>query len=232
MNKIISPCLNGTNNEIKIEALRLLGAAVQSNPKVQLKALENDLVQKLLHILSTSNKSDLKSRCLFALGALIRQFPIAQKVWVDHGGIEIFGQILVDGQLHVQMKVMKLINDLIVERQHIEYITDVAQQELRVKAYSAADIERKLLKYSYCDRLSNLMITSFKIDLSDLLRTNYEFLKTISDSMITAAPICIDKWRKHKDEFLPIIQHILDLHHDLNILIGMLQTLETTHDEL
>ncbi|XP_033188904.1 sil1 nucleotide exchange factor [Bombus vancouverensis nearcticus] len=232
MNKIISPCLNGTNNEIKIEALRLLGAAVQSNPKVQLKALENDLVQKLLHILSTSSKSDLKSRCLFALGALIRQFPIAQKVWVDHGGVEIFGQILVDGQLQVQMKVMKLINDLIVERQHIEYITDVAQQELRVKAYSAADIERKLLKYSYCDRLSNLMITSFKIDLSDLLRTNYEFLKTISDSMITAAPICIDKWRKHKDEFLPIIQHILDLHHDLNILIGMLQTLETTHDEL
>lgn len=232
MNKIISPCLNGTSNEIKIEALRLLGAAVQSNPKVQLKALESDFVQKLLHILSTTGKTDLKSRCLFALGALIRQFPIAQKVWVDHGGIEIFGQILVDGQLQVQMKVMKLINDLIVERQHIEHITDVAQQELRVQAYSAADIERKLLKYSYCDRLSNLMITSFKIDLSDLLRTNYEFLKTISDSMITAAPICIDEWRKHKDEFLPIIQHILDLHHDLNILIGMLQTLETTHDEL
>ncbi|KAG7201215.1 hypothetical protein KM043_004001 [Ampulex compressa] len=79
MSKIVSLCLNATNNEIKAEALRLLGAAVQSNPKVQLKALEHDFVQKLLRILSTNNKIEVKSRCLYALSALIRHYPAAQK---------------------------------------------------------------------------------------------------------------------------------------------------------
>ena len=60
---------------------------------------------------------EIKSRCLFALSALIRQFPAAQKVWIDHGGVEIFGKILIDDQLQVQIKVMRLINDLI----HILY---------------------------------------------------------------------------------------------------------------
>lgn len=232
MSKIISPCLNGTNNEIKAEALRLLGAAVQSNPKVQLKALENDFVQKLLHILSTNNKMEIKSRCLFALSALIRQFPAAQKVWIDHGGVEIFGKILIDDQLQVQIKVMRLINDLIIERQNLNEITD-ANQQLKIKAYATADIEKKLLTYEYCNHLSNLMIESFKGEHSDQLRTdNYEFLETISDSMITIAPICIDRFRENKDELLPIIRHLLNFYQNLNLLMDKLQTTGNSRDEL
>ncbi|CAL7946319.1 unnamed protein product [Xylocopa violacea] len=235
MNKIISPCLNGTNNEIKAEALRLLGAAVQSNPKVQLKALENDFVQKLLHILSTNVKVEVKSRCLFALSALIRQFPAAQKAWIDHGGVEIFGKILVDDQFQVQIKIMKLINDLIIERQNLQEIADAKEQELKAKAYASADIEKKLLKCDYCIHLSNLLIESFKDELSAQLNTDsYEFLETIFDSMITAAPICIDQFRESKDELLPVIQHVLNLNlfENLNLLVDKLETTGNTRDEL
>ncbi|OAD62230.1 Nucleotide exchange factor SIL1 [Eufriesea mexicana] len=232
MNKIISPCLNGTNNEIKTEALRVLGVAVQSNPNVQLKALENDLVQKLLHILTTHSKVEVKSRCLFALSALIRQFPAAQKVWIDHGGIEIFGKMLINDQLQVQMKVMNLINDLIIERQNLEKITDAIQHQLKVNAYATANIEKKLLTYEYCNHLCNLMITSFKDGLSDQSAIdNYEFLETISNSMITAASICSDRFKESKDELLPIIQHLLNFYEDLNLLVDKLQT-ENPHDEL
>ncbi|XP_017799198.1 PREDICTED: nucleotide exchange factor SIL1 [Habropoda laboriosa] len=233
MSKIIYPCLNGTNNEIKAEALKILGAAVQSNPKVQLSALENQIVQKLLHILLTNSKVDVKSRCLFALSALIRQFPAAQKVWIDHGGVEIFGKILIDDQLQIQIKVMKLINDLIVERQHLEEITDAKQRQLKVKAYGAADIEKKLLTYEYCNNLSNLMIASFKGEESESLRNdNYEFLETISDSMITVTPICIDRFREIKDELLPVIKHLMSFYENLNLLVDKLQTTENPRDEL
>ncbi|XP_017881026.1 nucleotide exchange factor SIL1 isoform X1 [Ceratina calcarata] len=230
MTKIISPCLNGTNNEIKAEALRLLGAAVQSNPKVQLKALENDFVQKLLHILSTNSKIEVKSRCLFALSALIRQFPAAQKAWIDHGGVEIFGKILVDDQMQIQIKIMKLINDLIVERQFLQEVADPKEQQLKEKSYAAADIKTKLLTYEYCDHVSNLMIASFKDELND--PQNYEFLETISDSMITIAPICIDRFREKKDTLLPIIQHLLSSYENLNVLIDKLKTTEELRDEL
>lgn len=233
MSKIVSPCLNGTNTEIKAEALRILGTAVQSNPKVQLKALENDFVQKLLYILSTNSKIEVKSRCLFALSALIRHFPAAQKVWIDHGGVEIFGKILVDDQLQVQMKVMKLINDLIVERQNLHEITDPKQRQQKGRAYATADVEKKLLTYEYCKHLSNLMITSFKDKLSDHVGTdNYEFLETISDSMITVAPICIDRFRESKNELLPIIQHLLNFYQSLSTLVDKLQSHESPRDEL
>lgn len=232
MNKIISPCLNGSNSEIKSEALRVLGVAVQSNPNVQLKALENDLVQKLLHILTTHSKVEVKSRCLFALSALIRQFPAAQKVWIDHGGIEIFGKMLINDQLQIQMKVMKLINDLIIERQNLQEITDVKQHQLKVNAYATVDIEQKLLTYEYCNHLCNLMITSFKDGLSDQSAIeNYEFLETISNSMITAASICSDRFKESKDELLLIIQHLLKFYEDLNLLVDKLQT-ENPRDEL
>ncbi|XP_034172881.1 sil1 nucleotide exchange factor [Osmia lignaria lignaria] len=230
MSKIVSPCLNGTNNEIKAEALRLLGAAVQSNPQVQLKALESDLVQKLLYILSTNNIVDVKSRCLFALSALIRQFPAAQKIWIDHGGVEIFGKILVDDELQIQIKVMKLISDLIIERQNIEQITDAKQKQTRIKAYAPADIEKKVLMYEYCKHLSNLMIRSVKEDLSSLF--NDEFLETIAESMNTITPICINQFRETKDVLLPIVKHFSNSYDILNVLVEKLQTVENTRDEL
>ncbi|XP_012141703.1 sil1 nucleotide exchange factor isoform X2 [Megachile rotundata] len=231
MTKIVSPCLNGTNNEIKAEALRLLGAAVQSNPQVQLKALENDLVQKILYILSTNTKLEVKSRCLFALSALIRQFPAAQKVWIDHGGVEIFGKILVDDQLQVQIKVMKLINDLIIERQNIEEITDAKQRQMRETAYAAADIEKKVLIYEYCKHLSNLMVKSVKEEVSDEL-INDEFLEIISESMTTITPICINQFRETKDELLPAVKRLSNSYQILNVLVEKLQTVENNRDEL
>ena len=250
MSKIVSPCLNGTNSEIKAEALRLLGAAVQSNPKVQLEALQNDFVQKLLHILVTNTKIEVKSRCLFALSALIRQFPAAQKVWIDHGGVEIFGKILLDDQLQVQMKVMKLINDLIIERQNLQEVADTEQLKVKTEAYAVANIEQKLLTYDYCKHLSNLMAKTFKDELNNQYRTdNYEFLETISESMITIVPVCKDQFRESKDALLPVIQRLLNFYqnsepvveqdenevlNNLVLLIEKLQTVvsEIPHDEL
>lgn len=250
MTKIISPCLNGTNNVIKTEALRLLGVAVQSNPRVQLKALENDFVQKILHILSTSNKLKVKSRCLFALSALIRQFPAAQKVWLDHGGLEIFGKILVADQLLVQLKVMKLINDLIIERQNLQEITDVEQREQMMRAYAVANIEQKMLLHDYCNHLSNVMIKSYNDAVNNNLETDsYDFLEVVTESMIGASPTCTSANRSKKKILLSSIKHLLqfyksrptsededenELLENLLSLIGKLQTVvsDIPHDEL
>lgn len=250
MTNIISPCLNGTNNEIKAEALRLLGAAVQSNPKVQLKALENDIVQKLLHILSTNTRTEVKSRCLYALSALIRQFPAAQKVWINHGGLEIFGKILVNDQLQIQIKVMKLVNDLIIERQDLQETTNTEQSQMKTKAYTTVDLEQKLLTYEYCKHLSNLMVKSFKGEVTNQFKSNnYEFLETISESMITIAPVCKNQFKANKDSMLRTIEHLLSFYQkldstleqdddeilkNLTLLIEKLQTTvtEIPHDEL
>ncbi|KAG5345313.1 SIL1 factor, partial [Acromyrmex heyeri] len=225
LTKIISPCLNGTNNEIKSEALRLLGAAAQSNPKVQAKALENDFIQKVLHVLSTNNKIEVKSRCLFALSALIRQFPAAQKAWIDHGGLQLLGKILYDDQLHIQMKAMKLINDLTIERRNLEEIHDAEQRQQRMREYAITDFELKLLRHDYCKLLSNLMVKCFKEKLTGQFSIeNNDFLEVVSDSMITISPICKTEFKNIELLLLPVINNLLHFYQNPNIKLTVDET--------
>lgn len=250
LTKIISPCLNGTNNEIKSEALRLLGAAAQSNPKVQAKALENDFIQKVLHVLSTSSKIEVRSRCLFALSAIIRQFPAAQKAWIDHGGLQLFGKILYDDQLQIQMKAMKLINDLTIERQNLQEIYDAELRQQKMREYAITDFEQRLLRHDYCKLLSNLMVKCFKDKLNGQFSIeNNDFLEVISDSMITISPVCRTEFNNIKFSLLPVINNLLYFYQNPNIkltvdetdvlksLILLIETLkitifQTPHDEL
>ncbi|XP_012229304.2 nucleotide exchange factor Sil1 isoform X2 [Linepithema humile] len=208
LTKIISPCLNGTNNEIKSEALRLLGAAAQSNPKVQAKALENDFIQKVLHVLSTSSK------------------------------------------IEIQMKAMKLINDLTIERQNLQEIYDTEQRQQKMREYAITDFEQRLLRHDYCKLLSNLMVKCFKEKLNGQFSIeNTDFLEVISDSMITISPVCRTEFNNIKFSLLPVIDNLLHFYQNPNIkltvdetdvlksLILLIETLkiaifQTPHDEL
>nr|XP_012229304.1 PREDICTED: nucleotide exchange factor SIL1 isoform X2 [Linepithema humile] len=208
LTKIISPCLNGTNNEIKSEALRLLGAAAQSNPKVQAKALENDFIQKVLHVLSTSSR------------------------------------------IEIQMKAMKLINDLTIERQNLQEIYDTEQRQQKMREYAITDFEQRLLRHDYCKLLSNLMVKCFKEKLNGQFSIeNTDFLEVISDSMITISPVCRTEFNNIKFSLLPVIDNLLHFYQNPNIkltvdetdvlksLILLIETLkiaifQTPHDEL
>lgn len=203
-----------------MEALRLLGAAAQSNPKVQAKALENDFIQKVLHVLSTSSKIEVKSRCLYALSALIRQFPAAQKAWIDHGGLQLFGKILYDDQLQIQMKAIKLINDLIIERKNLLEISDIEQRQQKLREYViTADFEPKLLRHDYCKLLSNLMVKCFKEKLTTQFSIeNNDFLEVVSDSMITISPVCRSEFKNIRLLLLSVIDNLLYFYQNLDNL--------------
>lgn len=196
-----------------------MGAAAQSNPKVQAKALENDFIQKVLHVLSTSSKVEVKSRCLYALSALIRQFPAAQKAWIDHGGLQLFGKILYDDQLQIQMKAIKLINDLIIERQNLQEIYDIEQRQQKTREYAITDFEQKLLRHEYCKLLSNLMVKCFKEKLNSQFSVeNNDFLEVLSDSMITISPVCRSEFKNIKFLLLPVIDNLLYFYQNLDNL--------------
>lgn len=205
MAKIISPCLNSTYIEIKLEALRLLGAAVQSNPKVQLKALESDFVQKLLHPIAVNSKTEIRARCLFALGALVRNFPASQKAFIDHGGLELFGKILDDGPTQIQVRVMNIVNDLNAERRLLKEIVDKEQRDKITKEYDATDFDRKLLS-QYCRHLGSLLAKSAKGSRVD------EFLEVLYESVIEVAFTCKKEFLTRSEEILPVVETMLEIY--------------------
>jgi nucleotide exchange factor SIL1 len=170
---------------------------------VQLKALENEFVQKLLHVLTVNNKVEVKSRCLYALGALVRNFPSAQKVLVNKGGLEIFGNILLDGHFQMQIRIMNLINDLVIERQNLNKIQD-KKQILKIKEYDLTNFEHTLLIQKYCQNLVNLMIRSLKMNLK-----NDNFYEILYESMIIVSFICKNEYISRKIFILQVIQKML-----------------------
>lgn len=230
LTKIISPCLNSTSDEIKSEALRLLGATAQSNPKVQAKVLETDFIQKILHLLLTTENIEVKSKCLFALSSVIRQFPIAQKVFFDHGGLEVFAKLLDGNQLQPQIRVMNLVNDLLIERRNIIEFADEEVRRQRLKAYTSTNFEKKLLMHNYCSELLKFATKVFRnIITVDFIDQADELVQTVVESLITLNPVCEIEFKKERKTVLTLINRVLDMYKKRNL---MLEGKDETDSEL
>jgi hypothetical protein len=88
------------------------------NPKVQLKGFNLGFVQYLSRLLNTETDDNIKYRLLFTLSTLLRNFPQAQKVFIEHGGIEIIVKILdqTNSNKKINMRAIELMNDLMAEK--------------------------------------------------------------------------------------------------------------------
>ncbi|XP_014226033.1 nucleotide exchange factor SIL1 [Trichogramma pretiosum] len=237
MARIVLPSLNATYYRIQHEALRLLGAAVQNNPKVQLKALENDLVQKLLHMLVVTNDNMTKQvRIMFTLGALLRNCPAAQKTLISNGGLQMFGKILMDRNFVIQTRILNLINDLAIERINLEKIEDQKERISLIKDYETTNFEKEIVNQKYCQNLVSLMIKVPEMyndaNLEDLCEVVY-------NSMIVLSYACKNEYVQRKQELLHKVHALYDMfslpegYNGPELLIEVLKMLVTLkHDEL
>ncbi|KAI4484107.1 hypothetical protein M0804_007563 [Polistes exclamans] len=220
LTKIVIPCLNSTYSNIKAEALKLLGAAAQLNPEVQDKALEAGLIQKVLRLLWITTKHLVKTRCLYALSALIRNFPEAQKSFLDYGGLELFVKILIeeDEDFESKIRVMRLVNDLIIERQDIGYAAEPEEyDDNTTDEYAVTAFRNRLIIHGYCKNVMNLMIRIFKQELDDpTIIENYELLEVIIENMIRVSTICKKEFHKNQHEILDTINDLVDFYEDLS----------------
>ena len=85
------------------------------NPKVQSKALSLGFIQHILRLLNTESDGTVIHRSLFTLSTLLRNFPQAQKNFLEHGGAEIMVKLL-DRTDKIFVRVVTLMDDLITEK--------------------------------------------------------------------------------------------------------------------
>lgn len=248
--KVIYPCLNGTIEEIKYEALRVLGAAVQSNPKVKEAALELEFVPSILRTLTKYENSKLMDRCIYALGSLVRHYPAAQKVFLSHGGLEIFSQVLTEGPVSTQKRIMNLINDLIVERQELNEIEDLQNRKLKTEEYADVELEEKIVRHKFCTQLGSLLVKTTETEMkTEFDHRDGDLLEAIYECALTSGDICKFEFRQSENRILYALNEIssfyksldLELYSDENDLISHMLTLisriketifEKSHDEL
>ncbi|KAG8305787.1 nucleotide exchange factor sil1 [Homalodisca vitripennis] len=130
----------GKNNTGCLQPATRCGQCCWSFECKGLRALESGAVGTILRVLALDTAANVRSSALYALGCLVRRFPLAQRQFVDQGGLAVLVSLF-DGdsgeQLKLQVKVVTFIDDLIVERQ------DAKMTQLEVLSNNETSAEKK-----------------------------------------------------------------------------------------
>lgn len=164
---IILRNLNSTDTEILKQTLKLLGALVQNNVKMQIHALENGCLDFVLRILQNNPDIGVKNRAVFALGGIIRRFPHAQLDFMQKGGLNVFLNLFDMHETQLHLRIATLINDLIDE--YNEAVKDIRNPDYveKVKQYTKVDLLSRLQSEKWCQHLNNILFGVVIVDRYD-----------------------------------------------------------------
>lgn len=195
--------VNYTQDErVQKEAALVLGAATQSNPKVQVGAIDADALQILLRLLSSQSHSspDLRRKILYAISSLCRHFPYAQKKLLDLGGLSVFRELFQEhGEEKIQVKVVTLLHDLIEEREHAETNKDqenpVVAEQLR--QYKLVPLKEAMLEQGWCELVPTLLDSP-----------EHDSREKILNAMKTLSDVCSEKFKSLESKLNKLQQEI------------------------
>ncbi|XP_074865764.1 nucleotide exchange factor SIL1 [Carettochelys insculpta] len=151
--------LNSTEPVLKEHAAFVLGAALSSNPKVQVEAIEGGALQKLLVILATEQPLAVKKKALFALSSMLRHFPYAQLQFLKLGGLQALRSLFKEkGMETLYVRVVTLLYDLIVEKMLLEEFQNKEDQmEERIQQYRQVNLVPAVVEQGWCVIIANLL---------------------------------------------------------------------------
>ncbi|XP_035745113.1 nucleotide exchange factor SIL1 isoform X1 [Egretta garzetta] len=150
--------LNSTEAVLKEHAAFVLGAALSSNPKVQIEAIEAGALQKLLVILATEQPLAVKKKALFALSSMLRHFPYAQQQFLKLGGLQVLRSLFRQkGMETLHVRVVTLLYDLIMEKMLLEDSQHGDQMEEKIQQYRQVKLVPAVVEQDWCVVVSNLL---------------------------------------------------------------------------
>ncbi|XP_043376262.1 nucleotide exchange factor SIL1 isoform X2 [Dermochelys coriacea] len=151
--------VNSTEPVLKEHAAFVLGAALSSNPKVQVEAIEGGALQKLLVILATEQPLAVKKKALFALSSMLRHFPYAQLQFLKLGGLQVLRNLFKEkGMESLYIRVVTLLYDLILEKMLLEDSENKEDQmKEKVQQYKQVNLVPAVVEQGWCVIISNLL---------------------------------------------------------------------------
>ncbi|XP_063171736.1 nucleotide exchange factor SIL1 isoform X2 [Candoia aspera] len=172
--------INGLNSSeplMKEYASFVLGAALSSNPRVQVAAIEGGALQKLLVILATDQSLAVKKKALFALSSMLRHFPYAQQQFLKLGGLQVLRNLCTEkGMEMLYIRTVTLLYDLIVEKQLLKISDNEDQGHEKTQQYSQVNLVPAIVEQGWCTIISNLLKMPEHDTREKVLKTVYVLL--------------------------------------------------------
>lgn len=119
----------------------------------------------------------------YAISSIVRNFPLAQKALVQHGGMTAFADIFLTDSanlIKLQLKIVTLLGDIILEKdmaaqrlrdhqtdESSESTSSDAEKDMlveKLRQYEAAGVEKVLVEQSFCRLLPRLLKSIRKED--------------------------------------------------------------------
>ncbi|KFV48908.1 Nucleotide exchange factor SIL1, partial [Gavia stellata] len=158
--RLVIDGLNSTEATLKEHAAFVLGAALSSNPKVQIEAIEGGALQKLLVILATEQPLAVKKKVsgqgktVFVLNST----PYAQQQFLKLGGLKVLRSLFRQkGMETLHVRVVTLLYDLIMEKVLLEDSQHGDQMEEKIQQYRQVKLVPAVVEQDWCVVVSNLL---------------------------------------------------------------------------
>uniref|UniRef100_A0A8C3H0A4 Nucleotide exchange factor SIL1 n=1 Tax=Corvus moneduloides TaxID=1196302 RepID=A0A8C3H0A4_CORMO len=163
--RLVIEGLNSSEAALKEHAAFVLGAALSSNPKVQIEAIEGGALQKLLVILATEQPLAVRKKALFALSSMLRHFPYAQQQFLKLGGLQVLRSLFRQkGMETLHVRVVTLLYDLIMEKVRAGMAPEwelnplwLKQMEEKIQQYQQVRLVPAVLEQGWCTLVPNLL---------------------------------------------------------------------------
>lgn len=192
--EVVFSSLNSTSWKVRYEATKVLGSAVQNNPKAKIGALEAGAVPVFLRILALDPNSKVKSGALFALSSMIRKFPLAQSQFLDKGGLTVLIKLFnadTSDLLKIQVKAVALIRDLVEELREAENRSEMAESTIEGSEAKERARQHKLLKLS--ERLSEegwceALVKALRRQMTS---SDANTVEVLAEGMLSVTDVCL-----------------------------------------
>ncbi|XP_060063594.1 nucleotide exchange factor SIL1-like [Ylistrum balloti] len=186
--KLLMKGLNDSLALTREQSAFVIGSAVQSNPEVQVKALEAGILPQLIRLLSMEPEEKVLPRILYALSSLIRHFPYAQKRLLDLGGLAALKGMLSSTKdfTYLQIKVITLLQDLIVEK---DFAISMEENTEKVKQYKMVHLREAIKEQGLCSWLPRLLEAPDHDSREKVLQAMLTLKDTCRENIITANSI-------------------------------------------
>nr|XP_046261998.1 nucleotide exchange factor SIL1 isoform X2 [Scatophagus argus] len=187
--QVILQGLNSSDFRLQESSAFVLGSALSSNPVVQVKAMESGALQTLLTILATAQPLRVKKKVLFAVAALLRHFPYAQRHFLSHGGLQVLSELFrEDASGVLRTRVVTMLYDMISEKELISQtgldpVLDASHEE-RVRQYSKVLLQAELLEKGWCSLVPQLLESA-----------EHDYREKALRALLAMAPVCLEQYR-------------------------------------
>ncbi|GFR61038.1 nucleotide exchange factor SIL1 [Elysia marginata] len=206
MNSVLN-LMNNTAEEIRENACHTLGAAMQSNAKVQVTAMESGVLHHLIRGLATESSKIVQKRMLFALSTLLRQFPFAQQKFLKEGGLTALASLFKQADnRNIQIKIVTLLTDLLTESDaYMGSSSSGSQVEIeRKRQYQAINLREAMTSTGWCRLMPTLLQGTQE-------HAEHDSVEKVIQAMSTLAEACSTQFSSTR----PTLQALLKRYSEL-----------------